>query len=241
MARYRSVESGRFISKQNAEKMIKDFETYKDQLSRHIERHFATNATKFVSSLGKYNIPFDTGNLHDSIGLGLSIKGKMRKWTGAGGLDYLARPKLMTSYKMLQGGGESKKSRSYRMQHWGTFGGMIKSGEGTGKDYIEAIDIKLSKRVQEKGEGDIVFLCFAAIPYAYPLNAGEGKGAYYKDWFNDVTEKFYQQINQSLKYGFLSKDVFKYFRYLSKDGGGKRRVALNINMEPLLFSPVNQI
>ena len=242
MARYRSRKTGRFVSNKNAEKIKRDFEAYSKTVNDKLEYHFATNASKFVGSLGRYSVPVDTGNLHDSIGVGILVDGVIKKWTGAGGLKYLARPKLITSYKMLIGEGEEKKHRNYKMQHWGSFNGLIKKGYGTGKDYLEEIDSKLKRRqTRPEEKGTVTFLCFAAIPYAYPLHKGVGKGAYYKNWFFDVLSGFRKQVNSTIKYGFLSGAGYSKFKYLSKSGDAKSRVTLNIAYTPSLESPIIEL
>lgn len=238
----RSRTTGRFVSRKNAEKIKKDFEIYGKTVTHQLEYHFATTASQFVKSLDKFSVPFDTGNLHDSIGIGILVNGRIKKWTGAGGLKYLARPKLITSYKMEVGRGERLKSRAYRLQHWGSFKGLIEPGKGTGKEYLEEIDSLIKTRLRKETEkNNVTFICFAAIPYSLPLNRGVGKGAYHKNWFFQVTKAFSNQVNNTIKYGFLSKEAYNKFKYLDEDKKATHMITLNVTLSPTLESPIIEI
>lgn len=148
------------------------------------------------SKIVKGSIPWDTGNLHDSI-VGAVV---YRKENGgvslAGGKAFHARPVAR------------------KPQHWGLdLGGYeehILRGanrratmyQGYGKEYAANYQYAIRDPEEIVLENNVVVVLEATIPYAIQANDNEGP---LMGWFNDLSDMFEEQLRQEL--GAIASEV----------------------------------
>lgn len=82
---------------------------------------------------------------------------------------------------------------------------------------------------------DPTFLCYAAMPYAYPLNLFGNK--IHAGWFDRLKDKFCEQIIGSIKYGFVAEEVFHSLKYLNKDEKKIARKGFYVELNPEFIEP----
>lgn len=124
MAReYKRNRFGELAKKEVANQLRHDFLVYKDKVSRAMVRHFTSNAQNFITSLKQEDVPVDTGNLHDSIGIGMALDGAIRTWKGHGGLTFLKTAKPITSYHFVKK--ETKKALNIKGNIRSSIGALL--------------------------------------------------------------------------------------------------------------------
>ena len=160
----------------------------------------------------KGTIPWDTGNLHDSI-VGAVV---YRKESGgvslAGGKAFHTKPVAR------------------RPQHWGLdLGGydehLIRDNyrrgvmyQGYGKNYAAYYQEAIRDPTEIASKGDVVVVLEATIPYAPYTNDNEGP---LMGWFNDLSEMLEDQLRQEL--GIIAHDI--------KDGSTGHGIATQIGFK----------
>lgn len=171
----------------NVEKRVKDI----------LHHKLPTFVQSFLNSkIVKGSIPWDTGNLHDSI-VGAVV---YRKENGgvslAGGKAFHARPVAR------------------KPQHWGLdLGGYeehivhganrrARMYQGYGKEYAAYYQEAIRDPEEIVLENNVVVVLEATIPYAIRANDNEGP---LMGWFNDLSEMFENQLRQEL--GVIASEV----------------------------------
>lgn len=164
----------------NLEKFVKDT----------LHHKLPTFVQSFLNSkVVKGSIPWDSGNLHDSI-VGAVV---YRKENGgvslAGGKAFHARPVAR------------------KPQHWGlALGGydehLVRGAyrrssmyQGYGKEYAANYQYAIRDPDEIVLENNVVVVLEATIPYAIQANDNEGP---LMGWFNDLSEMFENQLRQEL-------------------------------------------
>lgn len=157
-------------------------------------------------------IPWDTGNLHDSIVGAVVYRRGEGEVSLAGGKVFHTTP-------------VAKKP-----QHWGlSLGGYEKHlvynekggarmYRGRGKNYAANYQEAMRDPDEIVSSGDVVVVLEATIPYATYTNDNEGP---LMGWFNDLSEIFEDQLRQEL--GIIAHDI--------KDGGIEHGIATQIGFK----------
>ena len=148
------------------------------------------------SKIVKGSIPWDTGNLHDSI-VGAVVYHKENGGVSlAGGKAFHTKPVAR------------------KPQHWGLdLGGYeehILRGanrkyamyQGYGKEYAANYQEAIRDPEEIVARGDVVVVLEATIPYAIQTNDNEGP---LMGWFNDLSEMFENQLSQEV--GVIASEV----------------------------------
>lgn len=192
MAALRDPITGRF-TKKNAKQLEKAFELYKQRLGSRLVRNAQLVAPSFINGLDRFQVPFDTGNLHDSIGITLWKDGNIKKTWNTSPL-------------------------AVKEQHWGDFNGLIERGSGFGKDFLAKVN-KTNYPEQRNLYPDASLILFAAIPYALPLSepgavleeslaespSEQKMHTYYKNWFPKMRKEFIKACVVNIKKSFIEE------------------------------------
>lgn len=210
--------TGRFSTEENAKALQLQFLNYAKEVKANLQKEYRAMAPEFVNSIDRSSVPIYTGNMHDSIGVGVIVNNHVRSWHGSGGWvnseTYIDdegkkrryRTKIGTTVKLTRKRRVySQKRQKYVMltfrQTWGSFKGAIQPGRGMAADFLEDVN----KNISVSGRPtDVTCVLFAAMPYSQPINDGLGRGDVNAGWFNILAENFASQLEVGIKRAFIN-------------------------------------
>lgn len=188
----------------NLEKRVKDTLHYK--LPTFVQSFLNTRVVKGT-------IPWDTGNLHDSIVGAVAYRKGENEYSLAGGKAFHTKPVAR------------------KPQHWGldldgydehlVFGTHHRAimYQGYGKEYAANYQQAIRDPEEIVAKGDVVVVLEATIPYAIRANDNEGP---LMGWFNDLSDMFESQLRQEV--GVIASEV-------STDEGIEHGIATQIGFK----------
>lgn len=144
----------------------------------------------------KGTIPWDTGNLHDSIVGAVAYRKGEGEYSLAGGKAFHTKPvaRKPQHWGLDLGGYEEHilrgSNRKYTMY------------QGYGKEYAANYQQAIRDPDEIVAKGDVVVVLEATIPYAIQANDNEGP---LMGWFNDLSDMFENQLRQEL--GVIASEV----------------------------------
>lgn len=171
----------------NLEGLVKD--TLHHKLPTFVQSFLNTKVVKGT-------IPWDTGNLHDSIVGAVAYRKGKGEYSLAGGKAFHTKPVAR------------------KPQHWGldldgydehlVFGTYHRAimYQGYGKEYAANYQKAIRDPEEIVAKGDVVVVLEATIPYAIYTNDNEGP---LMGWFNDLSEMFENQLRQEV--GVIASEV----------------------------------
>lgn len=190
---------------------------YIKNLENHVKETLHLKLPTFVQSflntrVVKGTIPWDTGNLHDSIVGAVAYRKGEGEYSLAGGKAFHTKPVAR------------------KPQHWGLDLGGYEEHlvygthhraimyQGRGKKYAAYYQEAIRDPTEIVSKGDVVVVLEATIPYAPYTNDNEGP---LMGWFNDLSEMFEDQLRQEL--GIIAHDI--------KDGSVGHGIATQIGFK----------
>lgn len=171
----------------NLEKRVK--ETLHHKLPTFVQSFLNTRIVKGT-------IPWDTGNLHDSIVGAVVYRKGEGEYSLAGGKAFHTKPvaRKPQHWSLDLGGYEEHilrgSNRKYTMY------------QGYGKEYAANYQQAIRDPDEIVAKGDVVVVLEATIPYAIQANDNEGP---LMGWFNDLSDMFENQLRQEL--GVIASEV----------------------------------